>query len=257
MFPEFVTSTGAKFWLRFCLSVPVLVIVKSPSSRSSGTRKGKPAANLWSTHCSGPCADLLCGVLWIRRKKPPKIRKKNKFPGTKFLGTFGPPPTEKTEKIGKIKGTLVRKVPGNLRSQEFVFFSCAFFFAPYWRRQFQPSRVLELFFCEVNFMVCRLFLPRKATCTKLTSKLSCTRLRVPPVALHVSRYTCRSWFPGFLKRFAGVAPVSRYTPKNFGVAPPPPCAGRCRTEIWLSEKVLRYTGLSQLQLRVSRYTVQN
>ena len=27
--------------------------------------------------------------------------------------------------------------------------------------------------------------------------LSCTRLRVPPVALHVSRYTCRSWFPGF------------------------------------------------------------
>ena len=26
---------------------------------------------------------------------------------------------------------------------------------------------------------------------------SCTRLRVPPVALHVSRYTCRSWFPGF------------------------------------------------------------
>ena len=29
------------------------------------------------------------------------------------------------------------------------------------------------------------------------SDLSCTRLRVPPVALHVSRYTCRSWFPGF------------------------------------------------------------
>ena len=28
-------------------------------------------------------------------------------------------------------------------------------------------------------------------------ELSCTRLRVPPVALHVSRYTCRSWFPGF------------------------------------------------------------
>ena len=27
--------------------------------------------------------------------------------------------------------------------------------------------------------------------------LSCTRLRVPLVALHVSRYTCRSWFPGF------------------------------------------------------------
>ena len=30
-----------------------------------------------------------------------------------------------------------------------------------------------------------------------SSDLSCTQLRVPPVALHVSRYTCRSWFPGF------------------------------------------------------------
>ena len=56
-------------------------------------------------------------------EKPPKIRKK-KFPGTKFLGTFGPPPTEKTEKIGKIKGTLVRKVPGN---GQFVFFLVRFF----------------------------------------------------------------------------------------------------------------------------------
>ena len=37
---------------------------------------------------------------------------------------------------------------------------------------------------------------------------------------------------------------------------PPPCAGRCRTEIWSSEKVSCYTGVSQLQLRVSRYTVQ-
>ena len=36
----------------------------------------------------------------------------------------------------------------------------------------------------------------------------------------------------------------------------PPCPGRCRTEIWVSEKVSRYTGVSQLQLRVSRYTVQ-
>ena len=67
----------------------------------------------------------LPGVL-SQGEKPPKIRKK-KFPGTKFLGTFGPPPTEKTEKIGKIKGTLVRKVPGNLRSQEFVFFLGRFF----------------------------------------------------------------------------------------------------------------------------------
>ena len=29
-FPESITSTGAKFWLRFCLSVLALVIFKSP-----------------------------------------------------------------------------------------------------------------------------------------------------------------------------------------------------------------------------------
>ena len=32
---------------------------------------------------------------------------------------------------------------------------------------------------------------------RIACDLSCARLRVPPVALHVSRYTCRSWFPGF------------------------------------------------------------
>ena len=36
----------------------------------------------------------------------------------------------KIREIGKIKGTLVRKVPGNLRSQEFVFFSWAVFLPP-------------------------------------------------------------------------------------------------------------------------------
>ena len=70
------------------------------------------------------------GGVFSQGEKPPKIREK-KFPGTKFLGTFGPPPTEKTEKIGKIKGTLVGKVPGNLRSQEFVFFFLGGFSAPY------------------------------------------------------------------------------------------------------------------------------
>ena len=34
-----------------------------------------------------------------------------------------------------------------------------------------------------------------------SSLLSCTRLRVPPVALHVSRYTCCGWFPGFYSVF--------------------------------------------------------
>ena len=37
------------------------------------------------------------------------------------------------------------------------------------------------------------------------------------------------------QRFAGVAPVSRYTPLKILVShlPPPPRAGRCRTEIWV------------------------
>ena len=72
---------------------------------------------------------------------------------------------------------------------------------------------------------------------------SCTRLRVPPVALHVSRlqvqHRCRAT-----------------PPKNLGVAPsPPPVLGGVAPKFG-SEKVSRYTGVSQLQLRVSRYTAQ-
>ena len=45
-------------------------------------------------------------------------------------------------------------------------------------------------------------------------------------------------------------------PKHFGVAPaPPPVPGGIAPKFG-SEKVSRYTGVSQLQLRVSRYTVQ-
>ena len=69
------------------------------------------------------------GVLNSQGEKPPKIRKKSSQEQSSWE-LFGPPPTEKTEKIGKIKGTLVRKVPGNLRSQEFVFFSWAVFLPP-------------------------------------------------------------------------------------------------------------------------------
>ena len=76
-------------------------------------------------------------------------------------------------------------------------------------------------------------------------------LRYTRVALHVSQLI--SWI---LQRFAGVAPVSRYTPKNFGVAtPPPPVPGGVAPKFG-SEKVSRYTGVSQLQLQVSLYTVQ-
>ena len=46
--------------------------------------------------------------------------------------------------------------------------------------------------------------------------------------------------------------MSRYTPKNFGVAPPPPCVPGGVAPKFGSEKVSRYTGV----LRVSRYTVQ-
>ena len=98
-------------------------------------------------------------------------------------------------------------------------------------------------------------------CKKDPCNLSCTRLRVPPVALHVSRYTCRATrvaadfldFIAFCRCSTGVALhplkilVSHLSPPPFpgGVAPK-----------FGSEKVSRYTGVSQLQLRVSRYTVQ-
>ena len=77
----------------------------------------------------------------------------------------------------------------------------------------------------------------------------------------LSRYTCRATrvaadfldFIAFCRCSTGVA----LHPLKISVSHlPPPCAGRCRTEIWVSEKVSRYTGVSQLQLRVSRYTVQ-
>ena len=58
-------------------------------------------------------------------EKPPKIRKKSSQEQSSW--ELFSSPTEKTEKIGKIKGTLVQKVPGNLRSQEFVFFLVRFF----------------------------------------------------------------------------------------------------------------------------------
>ena len=54
----------------------------------------------------------------------------------------------------------------------------------------------------------------------------------------LSRYTCRATrvaadfldFIAFCRCSTGVA---LHPPKNFGVAPPPPCPRRCRTEIWV------------------------
>ena len=82
--------------------------------------------------------------------------------------------------------------------------------------------------------------------------LSCTRLRVPPVALHVSQLI--SWiFIAFCRCSTGVA----LHPLKILVShlPPPPVPGGVAPKFG-SEKVSRYTGVSQLQLRVSRYTVQ-
>ena len=82
-------------------------------------------------------------------------------------------------------------------------------------------------------------------------KLSCTRLRVPPVALHVSQLI--SWiFIAFCRCSTGVA----LHPLKIVVSHlPPPVPGGVAPKFG-SEKVSRYTGVSQLQLRVSRYTVQ-
>ena len=78
-----------------------------------------------------------------------------------------------------------------------------------------------------------------------------TPCRATRVALHVSHLI--SWI---LKRFAGVAPVSRYTCKKFRCRTSPPLLPGGVAPKFGSEKVSRYTGVSQLQLRVSRYTVQ-
>ena len=79
-----------------------------------------------------------------------------------------------------------------------------------------------------------------------------TPCRATRVALHVSQLI--SWnFIAFCRCSTGVA---LHPPKNFGVAPPPPCVPGGVAPKFGSEKVSRYTGVSQLQLRVSRYTVQ-
>ena len=77
----------------------------------------------------------------------------------------------------------------------------------------------------------------------------------------LSRYTCRATrvaadfldFIAFCRCSTGVA----LHPLNILVShlPPPPVPGGVAPKFG-SEKVSRYTGVSQLQLRVSRYTVQ-
>ena len=75
--------------------------------------------------------------------------------------------------------------------------------------------------------------------------LSCTRVRGPPVALHVSRCTCRSRFPQNL--FSSVAAVSRHTPppqkKALSHLSPFNCQG-CRTSSCLGKGVALQGGCS-------------
>ena len=72
----------------------------------------------------------------------------------------------------------------------------------------------------------------------------------------LSRYTCRATrvFPGFYS-VPGVAPVALHPLKILVSHLPPPFPGGVAPKFG-SGKVSRYTGVSQLQLRVSRYTVQ-
>ena len=88
--------------------------------------------------------------------------------------------------------------------------------------------------------------------------LSCTRLRVPPVALHVSRYTCRATrvAADFLDCIAlcrcgtGVAP---HPLKSLVSHLPPPIPGRCRTEIWVWKGVALHGGVAATVAGVALY----
>ena len=102
-----------------------------------------------------PSHPLICAYFILKEKNHLKIRKK-KFPGTKFLGTFGPPPTEKTEKKRQNQGNIGPKssweppFPGIL-----VFFSCAVFLPPIHRtgnkERFRlPGAGGEHFHCTVD-----------------------------------------------------------------------------------------------------------
>ena len=96
--------------------------------RAAGALWGR--ATRFFYHFSVHLSSVLGRTELCHGEKPPKIREKKSSQEQSSWELFRPPPTEKTEKIGKIKGTLVRKVPGNLRSQEFVFFVLVRFFFP-------------------------------------------------------------------------------------------------------------------------------
>ena len=122
----------------------------------------------------------------------------------------------------------------------------------------QPFLALDV--CPHDAQMSAAYLYRKLLLGASLCSLSCTRLRVPLVALHVSRYTCRATrvaadflnFTAFCRCSTGVA---LHPPQILVSHLPPPVHGGVAPKFG-SEKVSRYTGVSQPQLRVSRYTVQ-
>ena len=91
-------------------------------------------------------------------------------------------------------------------------------------------------------------------------KKSATNLVAHDCGYPLSRYTCRATgvaadfldFIAFCRCSTGVA----LHPLKILVSHPPPAVPGGVAPRFGSEKVSRYTGVSQLQLRVSRYTVQ-
>ena len=86
--------------------------------------------NYWTMFVCKVLPWRFCAV-FSEGEKPPKIRKKKKSSQEQSSWEpFFSPPTEKTEKIGKIKGTLVRKVPGKPPFPGICFFFLVRFFCP-------------------------------------------------------------------------------------------------------------------------------
>ena len=93
--------------------------------------------------------------------------------------------------------------------------------------------------------------PKKKKSSKSKSKdfqKTRKRLVAHDCGYPLSRYTCRATrvasdfllFIAFCRCSTGVA----LHPLKYGVAPPPPCAGRCRTEIWVLKGVALHGGVA-------------
>ena len=92
-----------------------------------------------------------------------------------------------------------------------------------------------------------------------SGRVSCTSLVAYDCRYPLSRYSCRATrvaadFLDFIAFCRCSSGPWKFWCRTF--PPPPPFPGGVAPLKFGSEKVSRYTGVSQLQLRVSRYTVQ-